>query len=69
MSVRNFGRAFRREVGLTPAKYIEGLRVEAACLKLSDSTQKMQRIAMQCGFHSPEVMRRTMLRVIAYHAG
>lgn len=64
MSVRNFGRAFLREVGLTPAKYVDRLRVEAACLKLADSTQKMQRIAVQCGFHSPEVMRRTMLRVI-----
>jgi transcriptional regulator GlxA family with amidase domain len=64
MSVRNFGRAFRREVGLTPAKYVDRLRVEAACLKLADSTQKMQRIAVQCGFHSPEVMRRTMIRVM-----
>jgi len=64
MSVRNFGRAFRREVGLTPAKYVDRLRVEAACLRLADSTQKMQRIAVQCGFHSPEVMRRTMMRVI-----
>lgn len=64
MSVRNFGRVFRQEVGLTPAKYVDRLRVEAACLRLADSTQKMRRIAVQCGFHSPEVMRRTMLRVI-----
>ncbi|MEP7066026.1 MAG: DJ-1/PfpI family protein [Gemmatimonadota bacterium] len=64
MSTRNFGRAFRREVGLTPGSYIDRLRVEAACLMLADSTQKMQRIAAQCGFHSPDVMRRTMLRVI-----
>ena len=64
MSQRNFARVFRNETGMTPAQYVERLRVEAACLRLADSTQGVQRIAPQCGFHSPEVMRRTMLRVI-----
>lgn len=64
MSVRNFARAFRREIGLTPGSYVDRLRVEAACLMLADSTQKLQRIAAHSGFHSPEVMRRTMQRTI-----
>jgi transcriptional regulator GlxA family with amidase domain len=64
MSVRNFSRAFRREIGFTPGQYVDRLRVEAACLRLADSSQKMRWIAAQCGFQSAEVMRRTMLRVI-----
>jgi transcriptional regulator GlxA family with amidase domain len=64
MSLRNFARVFRNEIGMTPGQYVERLRVEAACLRLADSTQGVQRIAAQCGFHSAEVMRRAMLRVI-----
>ena len=64
MSVRNFGRVFRSEIGMTAGDYVERLRVEAACLRLADSSEGVRRIAAQCGFRSPEVMRRTMLRVI-----
>lgn len=63
MSVRNFGRIFREEIGMTPGEYVDRLRVEAACLRLADSGQGLRRIAAECGFRSPEVMRRTMLRV------
>jgi transcriptional regulator GlxA family with amidase domain len=37
MSLRNFARVFRSEVGMTPGQYVERLRVEAACLRLADS--------------------------------
>ena len=31
MSLRNFTRVFSRELGTTPARYVERVRVEAAC--------------------------------------
>jgi len=37
MSQRNFGRVFVRELGATPAKYLEALRVETACRLLEET--------------------------------
>lgn len=64
MSVRNFARVFSREVGMTAGEYVDRLRVEAACVRLAGSSQGVQQVAAQTGFHSADVMRRTMLRVI-----
>src|SRR5262249_37392728 len=38
MSPRNFARVFLRESGMTPAQYVERVRVEAARRRLEDST-------------------------------
>ena len=62
MSERNFGRAFRRETGLTPAAYVEALRVERARTALQESAAPTEAIARVCGFGSAEVMRRAFQR-------
>jgi transcriptional regulator GlxA family with amidase domain len=62
MSERNFGRAFRRETGLTPAAYVEALRVERARTALQESGAPTETIARGCGFGSAEVMRRAFQR-------
>jgi transcriptional regulator GlxA family with amidase domain len=62
MSERNFGRAFRRETGLTPAAYVEALRVERARTALQETEAPTETIARLCGFGSAEVMRRAFQR-------
>lgn len=62
MSKRNFTRIFNKEIGETPAKYIEKLRLEMARRRLVESSLSMQEIAAQCGLGTPDTMRRTFLR-------
>jgi transcriptional regulator GlxA family with amidase domain len=62
MSERNFARAFSREVGMTPAAYVEALRVDQARLRLESSGQKLEAVANDCGFGTVETMRRAFHR-------
>jgi transcriptional regulator GlxA family with amidase domain len=61
MSPRNFSRVFRKETGITPAKFAERLRVEAARRQLEQTVRAVKEIAASCGFSSSEIMRRTFL--------
>lgn len=62
MSPRNFARAFAREVGVTPARYVEDLRVEAARRLLETTARPVDDVAAACGFGTSETMRRTFVR-------
>ena len=62
MSPRNFARAFRREVGSTPAAYVEATRVEAARMALDETGEPVDAIARRCGFGTVETMRRAFHR-------
>jgi transcriptional regulator GlxA family with amidase domain len=62
MSPRNFARAFAAETGMTPAKAVEHLRVEAARAALEDGAASIEAIASVVGFGDPERMRRAFLR-------
>ena len=62
MSPRNFARAFRRETGMTPAAYVETVRVEQARIALEGSPLQIEAIARQCGFGTVETMRRAFHR-------
>jgi transcriptional regulator GlxA family with amidase domain len=62
MSVRNFARVFLKETGLTPAKFVEKVRVEVARKYLEDSDLSMDQIAEKCGLGGLISMRRTFLR-------
>jgi transcriptional regulator GlxA family with amidase domain len=62
MSIRNFTRVFTRETGMTPAKFVEKLRVEIARKYLEDSDYSMEQIATRCGLGSVVSMRRVFLR-------
>lgn len=64
MSERNFSRAFHREVGVTPARFVERTRVDAARRHLEESTISIDQVAARCGFGTAETMRRTFLRVL-----
>jgi transcriptional regulator GlxA family with amidase domain len=62
MSPRHFARAFRAETGLTPAKAVERLRLDAARLRVETSGEPIDRVAETVGFGDPERMRRAFLR-------
>jgi transcriptional regulator GlxA family with amidase domain len=64
MSSRNFRRVFQKETGVTPAKYVEQARLEAARRHLEESAEGIESIASACGFGSTEQMRVTFLRAI-----
>jgi transcriptional regulator GlxA family with amidase domain len=64
MSVRNFGRVFTADVGITPAKYVRHLRVEAARRLLQSSSHDLRHIATAVGFGSVDGMRRAFVRVL-----
>jgi transcriptional regulator GlxA family with amidase domain len=64
MSERNFSRAFHRAVGVTPARFVERTRVDAARRRLEESTASIDEVAGRCGFGTAETMRRTFLRVL-----
>lgn len=62
MSPRHFARVFTAEVGVTPARFVERARVEAARRALEDSDCGVVGIAEVCGFGSAETMRRAFMR-------
>ena len=62
LSERSFARAFRAEVGQTPAAYVEKLRVERARTLLEDGAEPLEAVARAAGFSSPEVLRRAFHR-------
>ena len=62
MSPRHFARAFRAETGVTPARYVEQVRLEAARRLLEETSEPIAAVAVRCGFGTPETMRRVFLR-------
>jgi transcriptional regulator GlxA family with amidase domain len=62
MSDRNFARAFRREIGMTPAAYVESVRVESARIALEEGADPVEAVARRTGFGTVETMRRAFNR-------
>ncbi len=59
MPTRTLSRVFRREVGTTPARYVERVRVEAASNLLAQGQASIATVARLCGFEHPENLRRS----------
>ncbi|WP_343238560.1 DJ-1/PfpI family protein [Streptomyces sp. SID13031] len=64
VSARHLTRLFHDEVGTTPARFVEKVRVEAAQLLLEATTDPLDVIARQVGLGSPETLRRAFARVL-----
>ena len=64
MSPRNFARRFAAEVGVTPARYVERVRLEAARRRLEETDEPIELVAAACGFGTPETLRRAFLRTL-----
>lgn len=69
LSPRQFARAFRDETGVTPARMVERMRVEAARRILEDGRSGLATVAMACGFQTEETMRRSFLRFVGVPPG
>jgi transcriptional regulator GlxA family with amidase domain len=64
-SVRHLTRVFRRELGLTPGRYVERVRVEAAKARLERGDEPLAAVARAVGFGSEETLRRAFRRETA----
>jgi transcriptional regulator GlxA family with amidase domain len=62
MSPRNFARVFQREVELTPARYVERIRLEAARRRLEEAPVSIDQVAAESGFGTRESLRRAFQR-------
>ncbi len=61
---RHFARLFRAEVGVTPAAWVENVRIEAARRLLEDGLAAPKQVATQCGFADADTLRRAFQRQI-----
>lgn len=61
-SVRNFARAFRMNFGVTPAEYVERLRLEHAAERLAMSVLPIATIAHSLGYRRSDTFRRAFER-------
>lgn len=64
MSPRNFARLFLTETGMTPAKFVELARIDAARHYLGSTGLPIETVAGKSGFKDPERMRRAFIRQI-----
>src|SRR5687768_812806 len=64
MSPRNFFRVFVRELGMTPGRFVERVRVETARRLLEETSRGVRDVAAACGFGSPETMRIAFRRTL-----
>jgi len=62
LSPRQFSRVFTAETGQSPAKAIEGLRLEAARLMIEQSRHPLEVVARETGFHDRRHMREAFMR-------
>lgn len=69
VSVRHVTRLFYEEVGTTPARYVEQVRLEAAQGLLERSDDSMAVVARRTGFGSPESLRRAFARHLGVTPG
>lgn len=63
-SERHLTRVFARELGTTPARFVEEVRVEAARALLESSDASLDVIARRSGLSSAETLRRVFTRAV-----
>ncbi|WP_088329114.1 GlxA family transcriptional regulator [Lacimicrobium sp. SS2-24] len=62
MSTRNFHRLFAQQMGKSPAKYVEKLRLDYARQLLVEKSWSLERIADACGYNNTDSFRRAFQR-------
>jgi transcriptional regulator GlxA family with amidase domain len=62
MSERTLARAFRAELGVSPADFVEQVRIEAGRQLLESSDLTVAAVARSCGFGTTETLHRAFLR-------
>lgn len=64
MSPRNFARLFMREALISPARYVQGARVDMARQLLESGTLPLKTVAHRTGFGSVDRLRQVFLRTL-----
>lgn len=62
LSPRHFTRIFTAEIGVTPANWVDAMRVEAARRLLEGVDNSPKQVATRCGFADVNVLRRAFYR-------
>lgn len=63
-SERHLTRLFVEEIGETPARHVQRVRVDVARRRLEESSDSVDAVAATAGFGSAESLRRTFLREV-----
>ena len=69
MSPRHLGRVFCEQVGTSPGRYVERIRLETARRRLEDTADGVEQTARSCGYGTPEAMRRAFVRALGVSPG
>lgn len=64
MAPRSLARRFAQDLGVTPAKFVEQVRVDAARRDLEDGLSSIETIAARRGFGGADRMRRSFQRLL-----
>ncbi len=64
MSPRHLARLFAAEIGVTPGRYVDRVRLETARRLLEESADGVEAVARRCGYGTPETMRRAFVRAL-----
>jgi transcriptional regulator GlxA family with amidase domain len=62
LSPRHFARLFHGEVGVTPAVWVESIRIAAARQMLESGRDAPKQVAARCGFADADTLRRAFSR-------
>jgi len=69
MSPRNFARVFAAEMRISPAMFVERLRVDVARRRLEESRHSLKRIAAESGFNTVATLRSAFRRQLGAPPG
>ncbi|HEU5245786.1 MAG TPA: helix-turn-helix domain-containing protein [Candidatus Udaeobacter sp.] len=64
---RHFRRRFKMEFGATPADFVERLRLEEACRRLSSLDNSVDDVGISVGYKSGDAFRRAFRRRLGVH--
>jgi transcriptional regulator GlxA family with amidase domain len=64
MSPRTFARVYAEKMGLTPARMVEKIRIEAVRRSLEETDMPIKQIAAACGFGNEDRLRRAFARQV-----
>lgn len=64
LSPRHFARLFQKDLGMTPAAWVELARVNAARARLESGHEAPKQVAAACGFANADTLRRAFVRHI-----
>lgn len=70
----HLARVFRKQTGITPGEYVQSLRVQKACARLTSREHSLADVAVECGFTDQAHMTRLFKRFTgttpaAFHNG